>query len=203
MPFLNKQVEIVNNVLRGTAFYDERFKSGRYEAIAYEAVRQVSEGKFEFFPVVMDENYEAHEVTVDDTYPIVLYHKVLAKNYSLTPTNNTRGGFGDKNNYQTETTLVKMVVYGKWSAIKLTKEQLEALIVTNFPDNISNAIVAPLKLDNMTVTLQSSNLKPDMVWGEEYRNIPLRLAPEDILFSINYTITTTYRKGCFQICDCD
>lgn len=198
MPFLKQQVQIVNDWLRATALADARFASGKFETLAYDVNRTDSEGKIEGFPATMNENYEAQIISVDDTYPIIIYHKSLKPNYEFNDSQ-----FGDRQKLIVETVNMKMVVYGKYSALKLRQEQLEALITTNFPDQIPDRIFRPLKFDDMGVMLQSSNINSAAVWNEEYRNIPIALAPEDIYFSINYQLQTNYRKGCFKICDCE
>jgi hypothetical protein len=169
-----------------------------YNAIAINVSRADSTGS-QIFPVVMSENYEAQPTAlVDDRYPIVIYHKILNKKYGL-----NAAQFGPRNKQVNETVLVKMVVYAKYSAIKMTKEQLEALITANFPDDVDAALYLPYKFINMDVAMQSSNFTSEQVWAEEYRNVPYPLAPEDIYFSITYTLNTIWRKGCFQICDCE
>lgn len=199
MPFLKQQIEIVNGLLRKTALADKRFADGKYEAIAHDVSRTDREGKIDYFPAVMDENYQAQEVTVNDLYPVMIYHKIRSKAYGITP----GAGVGDRNTGVTEQVNVKMVVYGKWSKIKLTQEQLEALITTNFPDNVSNDLYRPLKLDSLNIVLRGTNFNSAQVWQEEYRGTDLKLAPEDIYFSLTYDLISTYRKGCFKICDCE
>lgn len=198
MPFLKEQVQIVNDALIGLVFNDARFKSGRFETLATDVSRKESDGSIKTFPAVMNENYEAIEITPDDTYPIVIYHKAVEKVYEP-----DKFQAGDTQRYQVERSIVKMVVYGKYAALKLTKEQLEALITSNFPDQIPASKIQPLKLDNMTVTLRTSNLNTAQVFSEEYKGYPLFLAPEDILFSVKYSIDTKFRKGCIKVCDCN
>jgi hypothetical protein len=199
MPFLKEQIQIVNDALRATALADKRFEAGRFETLAVDVNRKDSEGKIEGFPAIMSENYEAQEITVNDTYPIIIYHKALQKTYQK----QGAGEFGDRDKGVVERVLMKMVVYAKWSAVKMRQEQLEALITTNFPDNFLPAVYQPLKLNSMSADMKGSNLNSAAVWNEEYRNIPLALAPEDIYFSINYELSSAWRKGCFKICDCE
>jgi hypothetical protein len=202
MPFLNQQTLVVNQELLKSSLNDSRFKSGRFEGIANEVIR---EGKT--FPCIMSrENYEAQDITVDDTYPIIIYHKILAKRYDLNNIAGQKSEFGDRNKYVKETVLVKMVVYGKYSALKVSKEELEAIITTNFPDNMdaaNNETLNSLGLDNVTYSMQSTNFLSKSVWSEEYAGNEFRLAPEDIFFAITYQIQSTWRKGCFQLCNCD
>jgi len=169
------------------------------KTLAVDVNRRESDDTMRGFPAVMSESYEAQEISVDNTYPIIIYHKVTQKRYA-----EQRGGqFGDRNKGVQEQAFVKMVVYGKYSAIQMRQEQLEALITSNFPDEIQDSLTRPLKLNSLMAELQSSNLNSAAVWAEEYRNVPLALAPEDIYFSINYTLTSTWRKGCIKICDCE
>lgn len=197
MPFLNEQILIVNNYLAGSVLTDKRFKSGRFEGIARDVVRQSEGAASQTFPAVMDDNYEAQPISVDDIYAIIIYHKVSGKTYAI-----DKKQFGDKYIYMVETSAVKMVVYAKYAAIKMTAEQLEALITSNFPDNVAPSALTGLSLDKMLITLKNSNLNRTAVFGEEYKGVQPFLAPEDIFFSINYTIDTKYRKACISVCDC-
>lgn len=200
MPFLKQQIEIINAELRGEVLSDKRFQSGRFESIAVDVSRLNANGGIETFPAIMSSNYEAQEIVVNDTYPVIIYHKVLNKAYANSP---AAGNYGDGNRHMVEKVDAKMVVYGKYAALKLSAEQLEALLATGFPDAIAKTKIAPLKLDNMSVTLTGSNLNAAAVFQEEYKGFDLFLAPEDILFSMRYSIESRFRKGCFNICDCD
>jgi|ERR1043165_815613 hypothetical protein len=199
MPFLKQQIQLVNQELLESTLKDARFQPGRFEAIAVDVSRTTATGGTETFPAVMSDNYEAQEITVNDTYPISIYHKLLNKTYSPAATS---GNYGNGNPSVICKADIKMVVYGKYTKLKLTTEQLEALITTGFPDLISREKLSPYKLDTMTVNLQSSNLNSAAVFAEEYKGFEPFLAPEDILFSIKYTIESRYRKNCFTICDC-
>lgn len=198
MPFLKQQVTIVNNWLKATGLKPEVFAKSRIEAIAVDCSRTETDGSISYFPAVMDDNNEAQAIVVDDTYGLIIYHKIIGNAYSLNPQQ-----FGDREKLQVQTTRIKMVVYAKYSIVKLKKEELEALIAVNFPDKIPASLSDPLKLDDLDVTLQNSNMVSAQVWQEEYRGTPLRLAPEDVYFSMIYDLTSTYRKGCFQLCNCE
>ena len=196
MPYLKAQIQLINSSLKKTAFADARFQNGRYEAIVYDAVIQTGDNKRETIPVIMDDNYLPVDISIDDTYPIVVYHRVLTSSYTLL----TGAQFGSGNPTVRQLNTVKMVVYGKYGALKLTREALEALIVTNFPDNINPP---PFQLSQMLVQFTGSNYNSRQLWNEEYQGVDFRLSAEDIFFSINYTMQSIFKKGCFKICDCD
>lgn len=198
MPFIKEQVKIVNDELLAGPLKEKRFEAGRFELIANDVSRTESDNSISYFPGVINENGEASEVTTNDTYPIIIYTKILGTTYSL----NGNNSVGSKNNYMTQVTRCKMVVYGKWGALGIAKEALEGLIAANFPDNIPASKTSSLKIDNMTVALRSSNMVSASVWNEEYRGTPFALDTEDLYFSLNYDIQSNYRKGCFKLCDC-
>jgi hypothetical protein len=198
MPFLKQQIELVVNHLKTGALKDTRFQSGRFEAIAV-PVTYVDEGKQITIPAVMDSNYEAQAVSVDDTYPLIIYNKINGKSYATEPGKQ----YGDGNSVMVERVDVSMVVYGKYPKLKLTLEELEALIISGFPSQLAKALIAPYKLDRVTVQPVSSELNPIAVFQKEYQGVEGFLAPEDILFSIRYVIESSFRKGCFTICDCE
>lgn len=200
MPFLDQQVKIVNDYLRKTALADARFESGRFEGIANEINRRENDKIVTFPGLIVYGNNDALEITPDDTYPIIIYHKVISKLYK---TLNASNEFGDGYKNISETVQLRMIVYAKWDAVKITQEQLEALITTNFPDTLLGAAARALKLQTITATLKSSNFRSQQLWNEEYKNIETRLAPEDIFFAINYDIDSMFRKGCYSICDCN
>lgn len=197
MPFLEKQIELLNKQLKATALADGRFTAGRIETIAVDCYRRNDDDKQEKFPGIIGKNFEAQEITVDDTYPVVIYHKVLQKGYQVIKD----GSVGNQQGYVKETSVVKMVVYSNTKKISMKREELEALITANFPDNFPGSLIAPLKLDMVMAVLQNTNFNTSGLWQEEY-TIPLKLAPEDIYFSITYQLQSQWRKGCFKICDC-
>ncbi len=200
MPFLKEQVQIINAELRASCLADKRFQSGRYEALVVDVTRKEEGVSNKTYPCVMSASYEAQPISVDDTYPIIIYHKVLSKNaINVQQVKN----YGDGESVRGELLEMKMVVYGKYSALNMTAEQLEALITMNFPSAISYQKISGMKLDLMFAKWISSNLNSAQVFGEEYKGFELFLSPEDILFSVRYSIESRYRKGCFTICDCD
>lgn len=194
MPYLKQQIELVVNEIRATALSDSRFQSGRFEAIANDVSRTTESESIEVFPAVINEHFEAVPVVVDDTYPIIIYNKILRKQH-FKPAKDYVG-------YKGVRTLVKMVVYGKRSALKITQEQLAAIIEMNFPEVIKHSKFAHLKLSSINVTLIDTNLNSAQVFSEEYKGFQFLLSDNDLYFSINYQIETAFQKGCINICDC-
>ena len=188
MPFLKEIINKVNNSLKANAINDKRFATARIEGIA-RSIGRLVDNKVEVFPVVLTDNFEFKDVSIDDTYPLIIYHKILSNTYQQK--DNDR-------NYICKTD-VKMVVYGKVGKLNLTSEQLEAVIAMNFPTIIDKDGTG---VDSIFIRLSSSEMDGQKVFNEEYSNIEYRLSENDILLSFRYSIETNFRKGCFNICEC-
>jgi hypothetical protein len=194
--FQSSIIDIINTQIRTHTLCDARFANASINGIAYEGT-EMQGTSARTFPVVNDLSGNGIKVNPDDTYPIQIYHKILNKTYQIKPSS-----VGDRANMVSEKTDVKMVVAGWTNRLSMTQEDLEALLTSNFPDQIAPALYTPLKLHNLVVTLQSSVLDRAQVFREEYRGLPYQVRPEQILFSIRYQIESSYKKGCFIITDC-
>ena len=196
-------IQIINQQILTNTLCGSSFATGSYNGIAYDAT-DVDTGATRVYPVVLpvvngvtDLSGNYSMVNPDDTYPIQIYHKILNKTYQIKPSS-----VGNRSNVISEKTDVKMVVAGWTNLLGLTQEDLEALIASNFPDQIDASLYTPLKLQNLVVTLQSSVLDKAQVYAAEYKGISYQVKPEQILFAIRYQIESTYKKGCFIINDC-
>jgi hypothetical protein len=199
MPFTSSLIQIINDHLTTHCLCDTRFATGMIGGVAYDATRRDDDkNTIVQYPVLTDLTGEGTDISISDTYPITIYHRILSKSYTPKP----NGSFGDRQNEVTEKTDVKMVIAGWTNRLSMTQEDLEALITSNFPDAIKPALYAPFKLMRMAATLQGSVLSREQVFKEEYKGIPYDIKPEQILFSIRYQIESDYKKGCFTILDC-
>jgi len=195
MPFLKEQIELINQHLKSGALKDGRFQVGDFNALARLAIKVDGNSKATL-PVVMNRDYEAQWVGIDDQKPILVYHRKLTSQYSSAQKQQYGGGKNTLN----EVSDMLMVVYANQNLIKLSHEQLEAQIITGFPDVIQKDLISPYGLSLMHVELTNSSVDSEQVFALEYRNVPFRLAPEDILLSIRYKILTQFRKNCYDFC---
>lgn len=198
MPFLKQQIELINAALTTAIFADKRFAGSQINGLA--ALANYKDGDVvKTSPFVMDRNNEPQQVGLDDSFPCIVYHRLLGLNY--TQVNNT-SQFGRGVNKQVQVADMLLVAYGRFAPLRITSEQFEALIAAGFPDEVASALLAPYKLDRMLVTLQGSNMLSQQVYAGEYGGLPVYISAEDILFSVRYRIETDFRKNCFSICDC-
>ena len=198
MPFTSSIIDIINTEIQTYSLCGSAFAGGAFYGIAYDGT-DVDTGSTRVYPVVLNPDLSGNgtKVNPDDTYPIQIYHKILNKSYQAKPSS-----VGSRSNVVSEKTDVKMVVAGWTNLLGMTQEDLEALITSNFPDQIDASLYTPLRLQNLVVTLQSSVLDKAQVYAQEYKGIPYQVKPEQILFSIRYQIESTFKKGCFIINDC-
>ena len=195
MPFLNQQLNLINAHLRSHSLKDKRFQTGRFISLARLAVRNQG-GTLVTMPVELNSRHEAAWVGIDDTYPLVVYHRKLGSQYAAV----AKAEYGRGNPKLQETSDMLMVVYGKAQRLQLSASELEAQIVSGFPDNMDPAAVKDLGLTMMLVSLAQSTADSETVFAAEYKNVDFRLAPEDILLSVRYTITTQFNKNCYDFC---
>jgi hypothetical protein len=189
-------ISIINDQIKTNTLCDARFAGASINSIAYDGTEVDSTGT-RVFPVVYDLSGNGTKVSPDDTYPLQIYHKILNRTYQVKPSS-----VGSRANVVSEKTDVKMIVAGWTNILQLSQEDVEALIASNFPDQIDPSLYTPLRLQNLVVTLQSSVLDRAQVYAGEYRGITYQIGPEQILLSIRYQIESTWKKGCFIITDC-
>lgn len=202
MPYSNEIITLVNNTIRDSSLTDKRFSGAKLEGIACQVSRQAEGETVETLPAIISDNQVERYVGVDDSFPLQLYHRILGNSYGGAE---KKQQYGDDISLKTCATEVVMVVFAKRSAMKMPGEQLEMLIASGFPDIFTREQIATMAaMAAVKVTLRSSDMDSFRVWGNEYKNIAFPLGPEDILFSMNYRIDSSYQKGCFKICDpCD
>lgn len=198
MPYLNELVILINEAIRTSSLTDKRFSSAKLEGIAVQVLRNGPNDAQEVFPAIVKLNEVERYIGVDDTYPLTIYHRILGNTYSEDA---KQGQFGDGFTAQMCSTDALMVVFAKRSAIRMTAEQLEALLVAGFPDQFVQGQMDGLQIFSARATLTASTMDVFTVFSTEYRGTKFFLGPEDILFAMRYKIESRYRKSCFKICD--
>lgn len=198
MPYLNELIGLVNDKIKSSSLTDKRFSGAKIAGIAYQVVRQETEDVLEVWPAIVELNKVEQYIGVDDAFPLTIYHRILNNAYA---DDAKTGQFGDGFTAQVCTTDAVMIVSGKRNPLKLTSEQLEALIVAGFPDQFINGSIDGLQLFSAKVVLRSSDMDSMRVFSNEYKNVQYFLSAEDIFFSMNYSIVSRYKKSCFNICE--
>lgn len=190
------QITFINRYLQQGALQAPVFQTGRFENLITDITRTGTQGAMETFPAIAINAEDYQPIIPDDTYPVQLYHRINNISYAI-----DRNAVGDNNQKVIERLDMKLVVWVKLTAIKLTLEQLEARLAEGFPDVFPASTLSSISLQSMLVTLTGSNLNSEAVFREEYKGFAPFATPYHTLFSMHYTIESKYRKGCFNTCD--
>jgi hypothetical protein len=199
MPFLKEQIDLINQGLTPKVWGNVRYVNGMVRGLAFLATRQGEGEALQRFPVTMDSTGEVKSVVVDDTFNVTAYHRLMNTTYR---NELTRASYGDGVEYFHEVTTIKLVVFGNYSAIKKTPDEVVADIVNAMPTEFAAASIAPYSLDAMWVTVTGSETDSLVVFGSEYVGMQYAIPPEDFMVSITYTIDTRSRKNCIPCSPC-
>lgn len=184
MLFLTDKIKLINQQLTFEGF---RF-TGKWliNEVAKTAVVD-NEGRVETMPVISVNN-DYKFIGIDDTYPLIIYHKHLGTSYADVDIDERR-----------ETNRMRMIVFGKLEPLNLTAEELGAYVVSLFPSEIKKKdYQLPINIEG--VTLNDVNADSESVFNTEYRNTSFVLSANMALLQFSYTIESTYIKGCFDPC---
>jgi len=198
MPFLDKQVDILNKCLSTALLSDKRFAGGALHGLAEQTLSIDQEGVETRFPFTMNDQGEPENVSFDDTYPIMIYH-IRASDSTIEEAEDS--SFGDDTELM-EIQPMSLVIFGKGSSLKLSSEQIKSFITLAMPTEISPVLLTGIQIDKMRTLPTGSKMKSIDVFSEEYQGIEYPLDQTDFLIKLNYTITSYFRRECVDICDC-
>lgn len=200
MPFLEHIVALINQGLQTKTLTDKRFATGEYNGIAINVLREkvTGSGK-QSLPCIWQAAGDAKYIGIDDTAPVILYHKVLR---STTVPEVAQRQFGDGQPYIKTTAFLAMVVYADRSQILLSADELESLILAGFLDEIPKASYQSKGISSLVVTPVETNFNSGSVFAQEHPGTDNFLKPESILFQLSYKVDCSYRKSCLAICGC-
>lgn len=142
------------------------------------------------FPAVVSVSGECKDVTIDTTRPLMIYHKLLGMNIQLLASR----AFGDSAGDVQSVHNMQMVVYFGRDHLPLTMEQLYIQLNHYLPEQLDP--INPYK--RITIKQSGLNANTMQIFQSEYKNVPYRLRPNDVLFAINYTIETVINKNCIE-----
>lgn len=195
MLFLENKITLINQYIKQNALFDMRFQNGYFiNTPAQTAAMQsaTDEGKLQYLPVFYNKPArEYNYIGLDDTYPVIIYHKHIQTTYVDVELNERR-----------EINKMQMIVFGRLDILNLDAETLGALVVTGFPNIIKKADYQNLPIEITSVTLADAQPDAQAVFAKEYRNTAYQLGPQHALLQFGYSIESTYNKQCFDICGC-
>lgn len=202
MPYVAEIVQKIDSILAASALTDARFTNRYMAGLVNQIPVSNSDGsKVIFIPAKQTSAFsDAVQIVPDDSFAITTYHRLISNTYTIQPGNQQ---YGDTFDYEVASSDLIMIVIGFTKNLRLTAEQLEALFISSFPDYLPKDFSASLQLSSINVSKTSSSFDSVAIFRQEYSGEKNFIKPEMTLFQIRYRIDASYKKGCFNICDCD
>lgn len=174
-----------------------KINSGLEEVFKYPGVKfygmtqslkkQDEEGNISVYPAVVDDEGEGDWVGVDDTAPMIIYHKNL--NVSL----KTVLGYGEENNpvslYGNQ-----MIVFFDRSKINIPADEIHLFVMARTSERFKMR-----DFKSVRIIFQSVNLNSQLIYQAEYQTSE-PLAPQFAMVAINYQVESIFIKNCFPVC---
>ncbi len=140
-------------------------------------------------PALVDAEGEGKWVGVDDTAPLIIYHKTLSP---LSVVQRPNSGYGDStesvNLYN-----IALIAFFDRSKIKLTADEVQRFIQVRIPERI--------KLENfksIRLLFQGINMNGQQVYQTEYPGQLIK--PQNSMLQISYQVEARFSKACFADC---
>lgn len=199
MPNLDSIVTIVNDALKNNGFKNRKFQGSLYLGIADEVKSIEKEGDADIETIemgVIGITGEVTDVSYDDTYPLVVFHRVMDIKHEVAPEN-----YGKTGTTMQETASMKIVVGGSRPRVQTNQNNIIASVAMDFPKEFTTAQIISLGMNSCIIEMGQVNTYMYSVWDEHWKGTPCVLGSNIFLFSMDYQIISTYNKTCFDICE--
>lgn len=192
MQYLAQIVNGINAAIKAT-LDDKRFQTSLYFGIA---ILADDNGKLR--PLVTDHYDDDVFISPDTKIPLTIYHRTL----QITRTTDRRKTYGSDPGAIIENASMCLIAMGSRKLIRLTPEELEGAISAGMPALIAKNTTDNLNLSRCEIQLTSSILDQVQIYQQETKSDTFDLPPNELMIRVNYTILSTYKTACFNLCDC-
>jgi hypothetical protein len=189
MPFWDKIAKYINTTLKDGSLNFPVLQPQQLFGLATIIVRREnpSTKAIEQLPGLIDVDGTDIPITPDNNQALQLYHKLDRSVYS----EDSKKSFGDIK-VTTETSELTLVVLTNSKLTAKPKETIEHLIRFGMPKKLSAELLSELQLRTCTITPTGSNMNHVEVFRREYPNSDYFLNEQMSMFSIRYTIASSY-----------
>lgn len=194
MAFLNQIATKINDTLKASIFTGHLYQGAKWFGLAETIKRESGSG----YDYVVAQYYQDNitECNIDDTYPMVVYHRHLGSSFEKA----SNADFGDTMRMTTETADMMMIVYGDRKRLQITPDTLASGISANIPLSLTNTELTNLSLSFCEMRGDGVSFDKDAIWRGEYQTNSNPLGIEKIYFALKYSVELHYSNGCFNIC---
>lgn len=197
MPFIKEIVEIINTNLASTKLSDDaRFIKKLHGLTDLQPVNY--ENTQEVIPTLIDITGNTTFSGFDDAYSIVIYHRCTSITTLPAPVQ-----FGDGGNTNRENAQMKLVCFADRQRTQLTPQQLGFIISAGIQQQLKqNQITNYPGLYGVNIEATSVQFDGPTLFSAEYKlpALAYNLGPNDMYFSIDYSIITDYDIKCISDC---
>lgn len=131
-------------------------------------------------------------VGIDDVYPVRIYHRLN----SMTSTIKAGTGLGRAAGDQVNSFQMSLVAFLDKPKSNLYPDEFLLNVQANIPERLS---LVPYK--SIVTTFSNAVFDSLLVYRQEYvSSDSYKLKEDQFLIKINYSIETTFSKGCFKTC---
>jgi hypothetical protein len=198
MPYLDKQVELINKGLSMRVFSLLRNDNSKMYGLAEQIITIAQEESSQRFPVVYFEQNEPEQIALDDSYNLIAYHRNTGTSYD----ESKNSQYGEGSTQTTEVNQMRLIIFGKRASLRISPQMLSDAIYSEIARTFSPSEISPLKIDSLNLFVESRELDSFVVFGEEYSGTEYPIGPAEFLIRVNYSLSSIYRRGCFNLCDC-
>jgi hypothetical protein len=195
MPNLRGICTAINSSLKSSQFSPRRFQAGSWDTIAY-LVTEIRNEETIKRPVLVDNNGDGTDVTVNDTYPIQFYHR----NLGISEQDAQEDGFGDAGKDVTETADMVLICMGNRTLLGVFPEDVASAIWGDIPRELPHATLQALSIMTCSIVPGEVSVVPEDVWAQEYQGTEFALPADYFMLSCRYKINTVYKRKCFTLC---
>jgi hypothetical protein len=196
MPNLMGVVTIINAALQASSFSTQKFQGGQWNNIAEFVKESSGENTIIRRPVVVSDDGSCSNVSVDDSFPLVVYHRTVNLEYS----DPEDWDFGDAGMIKREVASMVLIFFADRNRLNVTAENAVAAISMDIPDYLTNAQISALQLMSCRTEVESANINKYEVFEQEYDTVEYGLKPNSIMVSVPYKIISEYSPNCFDLC---
>lgn len=193
MPNLDSICGIINTALQADQFGTRRFQASAWYNIA-DPLRTTGENETTQ-PVIIDNEGEGKSVVFDDTNALQVFHRINSISYKIADPD-----YGNPGTTTEETANMRMIFVGSRRRLKTRPENVMAGAAMDFPKELNSSVITSLGMNSLIIEMGDIDLDPYSVWNTEWQGSDFELDSDTFLFSLKYTIISTFNKSCFSIC---
>lgn len=160
-------------------------------------------------PAEILQSGELRYVGIDDTYPVIMYHRSYGSTISQDKASifnvgftDTIGNHGNKGIQDlVEKSEMSLFVFAQWKKVRMSISEFKDFIVGVIPGEIDKVSCSNIGIKSAFMILSSSNFNTIEIYSKEYKNNK-KLNPDFFLMEIKYSIECRFNKSCVKTSNC-